>query len=100
MRSSITMSNKGLGCLRVFEAQQGTLTFDEFVRLDQRITSGLGRRRVPLVVRTGERTFKLTREAKEILRSFDDAEIFRHTERTSIAAIFDTSRRRSFSRAA
>jgi len=83
------LSNLQLNALRLFTAQSDNrLTLDEFSKIDQRITSGLGRRKEPLVVKSGREEFALTKAGLETIRAMEQTDVFRKFASLTVAKCF------------
>lgn len=86
---TVRFSNLTYNVVKAFmqSSHQGVMGLDEFIRLDQRITSGLGRRKIPYLTRSGG-AFHLTTECMKAFHEFESADIYRHFESTAIAKCF------------
>ena len=92
------ISNLQLNALRLFTAQRtGSLTLKEFAQIDQRITSGLGRRKEPLVVKSAEDEYSITPAGMELTRAMEQTDVFRKLQSLSVAKCFaHVSRRKVY----
>lgn len=90
---TVHLSNLQLNTLQIFMAQKGSLTMEEFCSLDQRITSGLGRRKTPYLARVQGDRFVVTQEGRDAIRMFESTDVFRKVASTRIAHVFDRTRR-------
>lgn len=90
---TVKLSNLQYNAVRIFQAQHGILTLAEFLLLDQRITSGLGKRKIPYVVRIPGDRFALTKDGQEAARMYDETDVFRKVARTTVAHVFDHATR-------
>lgn len=89
------LSNLQLNALRHIVQQGGTLPESEFVKLDQRITSGLGRRKEPLLARTGKQAYSVTAAGMEVMAAMESTDVFRKMASLSVAKCFSTMHRRT-----
>jgi len=91
---TVKFSNLQINALRLFMegGHQGLMNFDEFTQIDQRITSGLGRRKIPFLRKIGSDTFALTREGMDAWKLFESTDVFRKIQSTSIAKCFATTK--------
>lgn len=90
---TVRLSNLQINVMRLFQAQQGVLHMEEFIQINQGITSSLGRRKIPLLVRVPGDRFALTAAGKEAARLIDESDVFRKVARTTIAHVFDHATR-------
>jgi hypothetical protein len=91
---TVKLSNLQINALRLFmeSGHNGWMSLDDFCQLDQRVTSGLGKRGVPFLRKVNSNTFTVTQEGMEAWKMFESTNVYRRIQSTSIAKCFTASR--------
>jgi hypothetical protein len=91
---TVKFSNLQINALRLFmeNGNRGWMTLEDFCQIDQRVTSGLGKRKIPFLRKSVGNTFMVTQEGLDAWKMFESTNVFRRVQNTSIAKCFSTSR--------
>jgi hypothetical protein len=87
---TVKFSNLQINALRLFmeNGNNGLMTLEEFCQIDQRVTSGLGKRKIPFLRKSHGNTFVVTQEGMEAWKMFEETNVYRTVQSTSIAKCF------------